>query len=99
LVLDENGMASRGVLLRHLVMPDGLAGTPQVLRWIAQELGPDTYVNLMSQYHPAGCVDQTHYSKIARCVTRPEMEDAFNCAVACGLNRIEGQCSPLQWQS
>jgi putative pyruvate formate lyase activating enzyme len=98
LVLDENGIASRGILLRHLVMPEGLAGTPHVLRWIAEELGSDTYINLMSQYCPAGHVDQDHYSKIARCVTRREMEDAFSCATACGLNRIEGRCPPLQGQ-
>jgi putative pyruvate formate lyase activating enzyme len=98
LVLDQEGLASRGVLLRHLVMPDGLAGTPHVLRWVAQELGCDTYVNLMSQYHPAGCVDQVHYGKIARSVTRREMEDAFSSATACGLNRIESPCPPMQWQ-
>ena len=91
LVLDETGLASRGILLRHLVMPDGVAGTPHVLRWIARELGLDTYVNLMSQYHPAGCVDHDHYARIARQVTRQEMEDAYNCAAACGLRRIEGR--------
>jgi putative pyruvate formate lyase activating enzyme len=91
LVLDEDGIATRGVLLRHLVMPEGVAGTPQVLRWIAEELGLDTYVNLMSQYHPAGCVDHDHYARIARHVTREEMEDAFQCAAACGLRRVDGR--------
>jgi putative pyruvate formate lyase activating enzyme len=98
LSLDENGIAIRGVLLRHLVMPDGLAGTAHVLRWVAQELGCDTYVNLMSQYHPVGRLDQDHYGKIARSVTRREMEDAFSCATACGLNRIEGRCPQVQRQ-
>jgi putative pyruvate formate lyase activating enzyme len=80
----------RGVLLRHLVMPDGLAGTAQVLSWIARELGKDSYVNLMSQYHPAGRVDRDHYGRIARCVTSEEMEDAFTSAAACGLRRVGG---------
>ena len=89
LVLDENGIAVRGVLLRHLVMPEGLAGTAQVLSWIARELGQDSYVNIMSQYHPAGRVDLDHYGRIARCVTRQEMEDAFTFAAACGLRRVD----------
>ena len=99
LVLDQEGIAARGVLLRHLVMPDGVAGTPHIVRWIAEELGADTYVNLMSQYHPAGCVDKGHYGKIARSVTQREMEEAFSCAAACGLKRIDGRCSPTQGQS
>ena len=69
-------------------MPDGLAGTAQVLRWVAGELGKDTYVNLMSQYHPAGGVDRNHYASLARCVTREEMKEA---AAVCGLRRVEGR--------
>ena len=53
----------------------------------------------MLQYHPAGRVDQGHYGKIARSVTRQEMEDAFSCATDCGMHRIEGRCPPMQWQS
>ena len=72
-----------------MVMPEGLAGTAQVLSWIARELGQDCYVNIMSQYHPAGRVDHDHYGRIARCVTRQEMEDAFTVAAACGLRRVD----------
>jgi len=53
LQLDENGIARRGLLIRHLVMPENIAGTREVLRWIAEELGPDTPVSLMDQYFPA----------------------------------------------
>jgi len=56
LVLDENGLARRGVLVRHLLMPGSVAGTPDILAWLARELGPDAYVNIMTQYHPAGRV-------------------------------------------
>lgn len=53
LVLDEYGIALRGMIIRHLVLPGGLSGTDQVLRWIADELSPLVYVSLMSQYFPA----------------------------------------------
>ena len=49
LVFDEEGLARRGLLIRHLVMPDDIAGTREVARWIARELSPNTYVNIMSQ--------------------------------------------------
>src|SRR6266542_5848256 len=66
LVFDENGLARRGLLVRHLVMPDGLDETRQILEWIASELGPDTYVNLMDQYYPAGKVVDGRFPEIGR---------------------------------
>jgi len=56
LVLDENGLALGGLIVRHLVMPRDIVGTRQIMQWIACELGPDTYVNVMAQYYPAGKV-------------------------------------------
>jgi putative pyruvate formate lyase activating enzyme len=53
LELDDEGIAYRGLLIRHLVMPEDISGTREVLRWIAEELGPDTPVSLMDQYFPA----------------------------------------------
>jgi putative pyruvate formate lyase activating enzyme len=53
LQLDEEGIARRGLLIRHLVMPEDISGTREVLRWIAEELGPDTPISLMDQYFPA----------------------------------------------
>jgi putative pyruvate formate lyase activating enzyme len=53
LQLDENGLAVRGLIIRHMVLPDGLAGTEQVLAWIARELSPAVYISLMAQYFPA----------------------------------------------
>jgi len=52
LVFDESGLALRGLLIRHLVMPGDIAGTQQILEWIARELAPGTYVDLMDQYYP-----------------------------------------------
>ena len=53
LQLDEEGIARRGLLIRHLVMPEDVSGTGEVLHWIADELGNDTPVSLMDQYFPA----------------------------------------------
>jgi putative pyruvate formate lyase activating enzyme len=53
LMLDENGLAVRGMIVRHMVLPDGLAGSGEVLRWIASELSPAVHVSLMDQYFPA----------------------------------------------
>ncbi|UCD77695.1 MAG: radical SAM protein [Desulfobacterales bacterium] len=54
LQLDESGIAWRGLLIRHLVLPGGLAGTREIMRFIAQRVSPDSYVNIMSQYRPCG---------------------------------------------
>ncbi len=53
LVLDDDGIAVRGLIVRHMVLPDGLAGSAAVLRWIASELSPRVHVSLMDQYFPA----------------------------------------------
>jgi putative pyruvate formate lyase activating enzyme len=54
LQVDDAGIARRGLLIRHLVLPNGLAGTREIMRFIAQHVSPDSYVNLMSQYRPCG---------------------------------------------
>jgi putative pyruvate formate lyase activating enzyme len=91
LVFDENGLALRGVLVRHLVMPDFLEETRQILRWIAQQLGPDTYLNLMDQYGPAGKVSDTDYAEINRRITSKEYRLALEGARAVGLRRLDGR--------
>jgi putative pyruvate formate lyase activating enzyme len=90
LVIDETGVAKRGLLLRHLVMPNDAAGTRQVMDWIARELSPDTYVNVMSQYHPAGKVSPTEHGEINRCLLPSEYEQALEAARQAGLKRVDG---------
>jgi putative pyruvate formate lyase activating enzyme len=85
LVLDENGMARRGLLLRHLVMPGLLDETEAVLRFVAEELGPGTYVNLMAQYYPSGRVGSEEFAELDRHVYREEYEEALLIADALGL--------------
>jgi len=89
LILDENGLARRGLLLRHLVMPGDIAGTREVMRWIARELSRDTYVNVMPQYYPAGKVSYSEYTEINRRVTSGEYERALDQAWRAGLKRLD----------
>ncbi|MGA3326870.1 MAG: radical SAM protein [Terriglobia bacterium] len=91
LVLDEDGLAKRGLLIRHLVMPGDIAGTGEIMRWIAQELSPATYVNLMAQYYPAGKVTRTEFPEINRRVTPVEYARARDEAWQAGLERLDSR--------
>lgn len=89
LVLDEHGLAVRGVLLRHLVMPGLLEETRAVLRWVAETLGSGTFVNLMPQYRPANLVRGGAFEEIARPVFRQEYAQAVRIAEGFGLHRLD----------
>ncbi len=89
LQLDEHGMARRGLLLRHLVMPGDIAGTAEIMQWIAAELGPETYVNVMKQYYPAGRVNQENFPEINRHLTAGEFLAAVDSAHSAGLHRLD----------
>lgn len=89
LKMDENGLAKRGVLLRHLVMPGETAGTSSIMPFLARELSSDTYVNIMGQYHPAGKVNRDKYEEINRTPTGPEMKQAVQAAQEAGLWRFD----------
>ncbi len=91
LTFDVNGLAKRGVLLRHLVMPGDIAGTREILRWVASELSPDTYVNVMSQYFPAGKVSRREYGEINRRVLPCEYERALDATRCAGLTRLDSR--------
>ncbi len=89
LVLDADGLAVRGVLVRHLVMPGRLEDTQAILSWIAAELGTDTYVNLMDQYRPAGRVLDGRFPELASAVRAAEYEEAVHFAQQLGLRRLD----------
>ncbi len=81
LVLDEDGLARRGVIVRHLVMPGLLDETEAILRFVAEELGGGCYVNLMAQYYVSGKVGKDgQYGEIARGICREEYERALALA-------------------
>jgi putative pyruvate formate lyase activating enzyme len=89
LVTDEHGVARRGILLRHMVMPDDIAGTREVMRFIATEISPNTYVNLMDQYHPA--FKTGRYPEIHRLLTEDEYRQAYEATVEAGIQRLDGR--------
>jgi putative pyruvate formate lyase activating enzyme len=86
LVLDKWGMARRGLVVRHLMMPGLIEETEAILRFVAEELGTGTYVNLMAQYYVSGKVGQNgQYEEIARTIHREEYEQALALARELGL--------------
>lgn len=87
LVLDDNGLARRGLLVRHLVLPGHLSGTDQVLGFIAREISPNTYVNIMGQYYPAYRADEN--PPLDRPLTVEEYEEALALAEKHGLRRLD----------
>jgi putative pyruvate formate lyase activating enzyme len=89
LELDENGVARRGLLVRHLVLPEGLAGTSEVVRFLADEISPHTYVNIMDQYFPCG--DLPPRSPLGRRITGEEFQEALDLARAAGLTRLDNR--------
>lgn len=89
LKFDEQGLAKRGVLVRHLVMPGDIAGTEHILRFLAQEVAPDTFVNVMAQYYPAGMVSPERYPEINRRISSQEYWRAIRLAEELGLRLDE----------
>jgi putative pyruvate formate lyase activating enzyme len=87
LSMDERGVARRGLLVRHLVLPEGLAGTEDAMEFLAREISPDTYVNIMAQYYPCG--DIPPRSPMARRITPFEFERAVRAAKNAGLHRLD----------
>jgi len=90
LVVDGDGLAQRGLLVRHLVMPDAEQDTAQILAWL-HALSPATYVNVMDQYSPDGAVlrDREKYVRLARPTSQREYRRALELAREVGLARID----------
>ena len=86
LQLDENGIATRGLLLRHLVMPSGVAGTGEVMSFIANHVSKNTYVNIMDQYRPCG--KALHVKELARPISETEFKKAVEEAKNAGITRF-----------
>jgi len=85
----SDGLMYRGLMIRHLVMPNDVSGTKQVIGWIAENLPKDTYINIMSQYRPM--YKAFEYPKIARKITRKEYNDAVKWAKEAGLTNLDVQ--------
>jgi putative pyruvate formate lyase activating enzyme len=89
LVLDEDGVAVRGLLVRHLVMPGGLAGTAEAMRFLADEISRDTYVNVMAQYRPCGLAGD--HPAINCGLAGEEYRQALEAAEGAGIHRLDSR--------
>ena len=87
LVIDHNGVAQRGLLVRHLILPDDLAGTREAMKFIAEEISTNTYVNLMDQYLP--CYKADEHPPLDRRITTKEFTRAIEIARELGIERID----------
>lgn len=85
----KDNILYRGLIIRHLVMPNRVAGTKEVMEWIASNLPKDTYVNIMSQYTPV--YKAKNYPEIARRITKKEYSEAVDWAKKAGLTRLDIQ--------
>ena len=94
LKFDERGLARRGVLVRHLVMPGEIAGTREIMSFLAREVSSDTYVNIMQQYYPAGRVNSEKFEEIDRGLDGSEFKTAMDQAQEAGLWRFDERSSP-----
>jgi putative pyruvate formate lyase activating enzyme len=87
LVLDESGIARRGLLIRHLVLPQGMAGTREIMRFIARKISRNSYVNIMSQYRPCG--GAVEIKALAAYVSQSEFRQALQAARDEGIKRLD----------
>jgi len=87
LVMDASGLAKRGLLIRHLIMPDRLSETHEIMKFIASKISKDTYVNIMPQYHPSG--DIGGMKSLHRQIAPTEHARALQYALEAGLTRID----------
>ncbi|MBC7319369.1 radical SAM protein [bacterium] len=86
LVLDERGIAKKGLIIRHLVMPEDISGTESVLKFIAEEISKDTYISLMAQYRPE--YKAQDFPPLNRRITREEYKRAIEIAKNLGLRNV-----------
>jgi len=91
LAIDPQGIARKGVLVRHLVLPNGVSGTDEVLRFLAEELSRTTFVNLMDQYRP--CHGAAEFQELDRTLSQPEWNGAVAAARRLGLRLDPGSVS------
>jgi len=86
LVVDEEGVALRGLMIRHLVLPNGLAGTDRFVEFVSHRLSPLTYVNIMAQYRPEHRAYR--FPELSRPISLDELRQALRLAAEAGLQRV-----------
>lgn len=86
LIINKNGIALKGLLIRHLVLPNHLAGSEKIFRFFYNEISPNTFLNIMPQYYPTWRAFQ--YSKLSRKITNQEYQEIINLAKRIGFKRL-----------
>jgi putative pyruvate formate lyase activating enzyme len=96
LVVDDAGVAQRGLLVRHLLLPHGGSDTEAWMEFLARDVSRQTYVNIMDQYAPCGRVAlrPLDFPDLQGWVSPRELTWAYGCARRCGLTRLDGFLSP-----
>lgn len=89
LYIDKNGIAQKGILIRHLVLPGNVCESKEILKFIKEEISPDVYLSIMSQYHP--CYKAFDFSEISQPLTAKEYQEVLNFARKIGLKNIWSQ--------
>ena len=89
LSIDADGIATRGLLVRHLVLPEDVAGTHEILTFLAEQISADTYLNIMDQYRPCYRADEN--PPLDRPITRREYVQAVETAQRLGLHRLDAR--------
>jgi len=91
LKLNKQGIAIRGLLVRHLVLPNNLAGSDEIFEFLSKEISKDTFLNIMNQYHP--CYEAFKCPELSRRITNEEYEETLKLAKQKGLKRLYGDKS------
>jgi len=91
---DEQGVAVRGMLVRHLVMPGAAEDAGKIFHYLANEVSPDTFINVMAQYRPAGSVTTEKFPELCRRPDAKELRTIFESACAEGLWRFDQRALP-----
>lgn len=86
LIIDKDGIAKRGLLVRHLVLPNNLAGSEKIFEFLAKEVSPNTFLNIMAQYYPTW--KAFNFPEISRRITKEEFEMAIFLAKKFGLKKL-----------
>lgn len=86
LIINEEGIAVKGLLVRHLVLPNNLAGTKEIIEFLAKEISKNTFLNIMDQYYPY--VKASQYPELSRRISQKEFKEAIKLAKNAGLKRF-----------
>ncbi len=86
LILDENGIAIKGLIIRHLILPNGLAGSEKIFHFLVKDISANTFLNIMEQYYP--CYQAFQYPELSRRITNEEYQETIKLAKKVGLKRL-----------